>query len=328
MNSKSLIIRLLQIGAGLIIGSASPLASAENYPSKPIKAIVPFAPGSTTDQIGRAFAAKMSESLGQPVVVENRPGANGLIGADFVAKAPADGYTILFGTNSTNAALKSLVKNLPYNQDTAFTPIGFFGSAPLIIAINNDVPAKSLNGFVSLAKANPGKLNFASVGSGSLGHLGAELFNSLAGTSIAHVPYKGSPQAMTALISGEANMYLVASASSALPLIQSQQIKALGVSTKDRLPILPNVPAMSDSVKGYDVQGWNGILAPAGTPPELIDRLNKAIVKSVASPEFSKKLRQEGATGFSSTPAEFQHLIARDIAKWAKVIKEANIQLD
>ena len=151
MNTKSLTVRLLQIGASLFIGLASPLAIADTYPSKPIKAIVPFAPGSTTDQIGRAFAAKMSETLGQPVVIENKPGANGLIGADFVAKAPADGYTILIGTNSTNAALKSLVKNLPYNQDTAFTPIGYFGSAPLIVAINNDVPAKSLNGFVSLA---------------------------------------------------------------------------------------------------------------------------------------------------------------------------------
>ena len=161
MNTKLLTVRLLQIGASLFIGLNSPLAIADNYPSKPIKAIVPFAPGSTTDQIGRAFAAKMSEILGQPVVVENKSGANGLIGADFVAKAPADGYTILIGTNSTNAALKSLVKNLPYNQDTAFTPIGYFGSAPLIVAINNDVPAKSLNGFVSLAKANPGKMTFA-----------------------------------------------------------------------------------------------------------------------------------------------------------------------
>jgi len=136
-------------------------ALADSYPSKPIKAIVPFAPGSATDQIGRAFAAKMAESLGQPVVIENRPGANGMIGADVVAKSPADGYTLLFGTNSTNAALKSLVKNLPYNQDTAFTPIGYFGSVPLIVAVNNELPVKSLNGFVSLAKADPGKVTFA-----------------------------------------------------------------------------------------------------------------------------------------------------------------------
>ena len=173
-----------------------------------------------------------------------------------------------------------------------------------------------------------GKLNFSTVGSGSLGHLGAELFNSMIGATMTHVPYKGSPQAMTALVTGEADMYLVASASSALPLIKAKQIKALGVSTKDRLPILPNTPPMSEVVRGYDVQGWNGILAPAGTPPDVIEKLNKAIIKSVASLEFTKKLRQEGATGSTSTPAEFQLLIAKDIAKWAKVIKEANIQLD
>ena len=155
MKYKTLSSKLVWIGASLFIGLISSIAMADNYPSKPIKAIVPFAPGSATDQIGRAFAAKMAESLGQPVVIENRPGANGLIGADLVAKSPADGYTLLFGTNSTNAALKSLVKNLPYNQDTAFTPIGYFGSVPLIVAINNDVPAKSLNGFVALAKVEP-----------------------------------------------------------------------------------------------------------------------------------------------------------------------------
>jgi tripartite-type tricarboxylate transporter receptor subunit TctC len=150
----------------------------------------------------------------------------------------------------------------------------------------------------------------------------------MAGTDIAHIPYKGSPQAMTALISSETNMYLVASASSALPLINAKQVKALGVSTKDKLPILPNTPPISETVKGYDVQGWNGIMAPAGTSPEIIDKLNKAIVKSVASEEFTKKLRQEGASGFTSSPVEFQNLIMRDIAKWAKVIKNANIQLD
>ena len=148
---------ILSCLTGLILGVISSFALADNYPSKPIKAIVPFAPGSATDQIGRAFAAKMAESLGQPVVIENRPGANGMIGADVVAKSPADGYTLLFGTNSTNAALKSLVKNLPYNQDTAFTPIGYFGSVPLIVAVNNDLPVKSLNGFVSLAKAEIGR---------------------------------------------------------------------------------------------------------------------------------------------------------------------------
>jgi tripartite-type tricarboxylate transporter receptor subunit TctC len=185
-----------------------------------------------------------------------------------------------------------------------------------------------MNEFITYAKANSKKLNFSTVGSGSLGHLGAEVFNSMIGANITHVPYKGSPQAMTALISGETDMYLVASASSAVPFIKSKQIKILGVSTKDRLPIFPDTPSMTESLKGFDVQGWNGILAPAGTPPKIIEKLNKAIIKSVASEEFTKKLRQEGAVGFTSSPTEFQTLIEKDIIKWGKVIKDANIHLD
>ena len=256
------------------------------FPDHPIRLVVPSGAGGVTDSLARLLSTELSKNLGQSVFVENRPGASGIAGTQFVASAAPDGYTLLmvFPTHVTNPTLFS---KLPYDTIKAFAPISLVSSVSMVFVVPKDSPANTLKEFIVYAKANPGKLNFASVGSGSLGHLGAELFNSLAGTSI-----------------------------------------ALGVSTKDRLPILPNVPAMSDSVKGYDVQGWNGILAPAGTPPELIDRLNKAIVKSVASPEFSKKLRQEGATGFSSTPAEFQHLIARDIAKWAKVIKEANIQLD
>jgi tripartite-type tricarboxylate transporter receptor subunit TctC len=185
-----------------------------------------------------------------------------------------------------------------------------------------------MNEFITYAKANSKKLNFSTVGAGSLGHLGAEMFNSMIGANITHIPYKGSPQAMTALISGETDMYLVASASSAVPFIKSKQIKILGVSTKDRLPIFPDTPSMTESLKGFDVQGWNGILAPAGTPPKIIEKLNKAIIKSVASEEFTKKLRQEGAIGFTSSPAEFQTLIEKDIIKWGKVIKDANIHLD
>jgi len=297
------------------------------FPEHPIRLVVPSGAGGVTDSLARLLAIELSQNLGQQVFIENRPGASGISGTQFVATATPDGYTLLmvFPSHVTNP---SLFSKLPYDTTKAFSPVSLVSSVSMVFVVPKDSPANSLKEFITYAKSNPGKLNFSTVGSGSLGHLGAELFNSMIGATMTHVPYKGSPQAMTALVTGEADMYLVASASSALPLIKAKQIKALGVSTKDRLPILPNTPSMSEIVRGYDVQGWNGILAPAGTPPDVIEKLNKAIIKSVASVEFTKKLRQEGATGSTSTPAEFQHLIAKDIAKWAKVIKEANIQLD
>jgi tripartite-type tricarboxylate transporter receptor subunit TctC len=297
------------------------------FPDHPIRLVVPSGAGGVTDSLARLLAIELSQNLGQPVFIENRPGASGISGTQFVASATPDGYTLLmvFPSHVTNP---SLFSKLPYDTTKAFAPISLVSSVSMVFVVPKDSPANNLKEFIVYAKANPGKLNFSTVGSGSLGHLGAELFNSMAGTTMTHVPYKGSPQAMTALMTGEADMYLVASASSALPLIKAKQIKILGVSTKDRLPILPNTPSISEILRGYDVQGWNGILAPAGTPPDVVEKLNKAIIKSVASEEFAKKLRQEGATGFTSSPTEFQHLIAKDIAKWAKVIKAANIQLD
>lgn len=297
------------------------------FPDRPIRLVVPSGAGGVTDSLARLLATELSQNLGQQVFVENRPGASGITGTQFVAGSAPDGYTLLmvFPSHVSNP---SLFSKLPYDTIKAFAPISTVSNVSMVFVVPKDSPANNIKEFIAYAKNNPGKLNFATVGSGSLGHLGAELFNSMAGTDIAHIPYKGSPQAMTALISGETNMYLVASASSALPLINAKQVKALGVSTKDKLPILPNTPPISETVKGYDVQGWNGIIAPAGTSPEIIDKLNKAIVKSVASEEFTKKLRQEGASGFTSSPADFQNLIMRDIAKWAKVIKSANIQLD
>ena len=235
--------RLILTYTGILLALSSTFVFADNYPSKPIKAIVPFAPGSTTDQIGRAFAAKMSETLGQPVVIENRPGANGLIGADFVAKAPADGYTILIGTNSTNAALKSLVKNLPYNQDTAFTPIGYFGSAPLIVAINNDVPAKSLNGFVSLAKANPGKMTFAYASTSQ--RVSSEMLASFADIKMTGVSYKSGPNAMTDLIGGQVNMF-TADFAVMLPQVKGGKLQIYGVASKTRSSHLPQVPTLAE----------------------------------------------------------------------------------
>ena len=325
MKSKSLMIRLLHIGASLLLACTSPLVVADNYPSKPIKAIVPFAPGSTTDQIGRAFAAKMSESLGQPVVVENRPGANGLIGADFVAKAPADGYTILFGTNSTNAALKSLVKNLPYNQDTAFTPIGYFGSVPLIVAINNDVPAKSLNGFVALAKADPGKITFAYASTSQ--RVSSEMLSSVAGIKMTGVSYKSGPNAMTDLIGGQVNMF-TADFAVTLPQVQAGKIRGLAVTSLKRSPAIPELPTVNEAlgIKGYELIAFFAAFGPAGMPKDAVIKLNKAINDAAKSKDLVERFSAMGFESQPGTPETLSQKIKMETVKWAKAIKEAGME--
>jgi tripartite-type tricarboxylate transporter receptor subunit TctC len=325
MKSNVLIVYLLQIVTSLFLSLASPLVIADNYPSKPIKAIVPFAPGSATDQIGRAFAVKMAETLGQPVVIENRPGANGLIGADLVAKSPADGYTLLFGTNSTNAALKSLVKNLPYNQDTAFTPIGYFGSVPLIVAINNDVPAKSLNGFVSLAKADPGKITFAYASTSQ--RVSSEILASVAGIKMTGVSYKSGPNAMTDLIGGQVNMF-TADFAVTLPQVQAGKIRGLAVTSLKRSPAIPELPTVNEAlgIKGYELIAFFAAFGPAGMPKDTILKLNKAINDAAKSKELVDRFSALGFETQPGTPEALGQKIKLETAKWAKAIKEAGME--
>ena len=325
MKNNRILGNLIKLGAAISISLGSSFALADNYPSKPIKAIVPFAPGSTTDQIGRAFAAKMSELLGQPVVIENRPGANGLIGADFVAKAPADGYTILFGTNSTNAALKSLVKNLPYNQDTAFAPIGFFGSAPLIIAINNDVPAKSLNGFVSLAKANPGKMTFAYASTSQ--RVSSEMLASAADIKMTGVSYKSGPNAMTDVIGGQVNMF-TSDFGVSLPQVQAGKIRGLAVTSLKRSPAIPELPTVNEAlgIKGYELIAFFAVFGPADMPKDAILKLNKVINEAAKSKDVIERFSAMGFETQPGTPEALSQRIKLETAKWAKAIKEAGIE--
>ena len=229
--------RPFAVACGAMLCTAAALA--QSYPSKPIKAIVPFAAGSATDQIGRAFAAKMSETLGQVIVVENKAGVNGMLGADAVAKAPPDGYTILIGTNSTNAALKSLMKKLPYDQDTAFVPLGYLGSLPLIIAVNNDVPAKNLREFVNLAKAKPGNVTFAFASTSQ--QVSSEMLGSMAGIQMTNVPYKSGPAAMTDLIGGQVNMFS-ADFAVMLPQVKGGKVRGLAVTSTKRSSAIPELP--------------------------------------------------------------------------------------
>jgi tripartite-type tricarboxylate transporter receptor subunit TctC len=317
----------LQCLAGALLGLSSQFPLADNYPSKPIKAIVPFAPGSATDQIGRAFATKMSESLGQPVVVENRPGANGMIGADVVAKSPADGYTLLFGTNSTNAALKSLVKNLPYNQDTAFTPIGYFGSVPLIVAINNDVPAKSLNGFVSLAKTDPGKMTFAYASTSQ--RVSSEMLASDAGIKMTGVSYKSGPNAMTDLIGGQVNMF-IADFAVTLPQVQAGKIRGLAVTSLKRSPAIPELPTVNEAlgIKNYELIAFFAAFGPAGMPKDMVIKLNKAINDAAKSKELTERFASLGFETQPGSPEALGQKIKLETTKWAKAIKAAGMEAE
>jgi tripartite-type tricarboxylate transporter receptor subunit TctC len=311
------------------IVALSPLAgiAADAYPSHPIRLIVPTGAGGITDILARTIAQKMGASFGQQVVVDNRPGASGIVGSQIVATAPPDGYTLLMVFPS-HAVNPSLFASVPFDTVTAFAPISMVSAVSLVLTVSGDFPARTTQELIVMARAKPGQFNYGSVGPGSLGHLGAELFRSMAGLRITHVPYKGAPQVLTALIGGEINIYLIASVGSAVPHIRSGKIRALGVSTKERLAALPDVPPIADALPGYEARGWNGILAPAKTPKPLIDRLHQEIVLVVRSPEFNAQLTAEGATAIGNTPQEFDAIIRADVQKWAKVVKKAGLRAE
>jgi tripartite-type tricarboxylate transporter receptor subunit TctC len=315
--------RSLAVICGAVLCTSVALAQA--YPTKPIKAIVPFAAGSSTDSIGRAFAAKMSEALGQVIVVENKAGVNGMLGADFVAKAPADGYTILIGTNSTNAALKSLMKTLPYNQDTAFAPLGYLGSVPLIIAVNNDVPAKNLREFVDLAKAKPGNVTFASASTSQL--VSSEVLASMAGIQMINVPYKSGPAAMTDLIGGQVMMFS-ADFGVMLPQVNSKKVRGLAVTSTKRSPAIPELPTVNEALglKDYELIAYFAMFAPAGTPPDVVAKLNQAINAAANSKDLQDKFASIGFAVEPGTPEALAQRSVKETAKWAKAIKDAKIE--
>jgi tripartite-type tricarboxylate transporter receptor subunit TctC len=297
------------------------------FPNKPIKAIVPFAPGSATDQIGRAFAQKMSENLGQTIVVENRAGVNGMLGADAVAKSAPDGYTILVGTNSTNAALKSLMKKLPYDQDTAFAPIAFLGSVPLIVGVNNDVPVKNLRDFVNLAKSKSGQVTFASASASQ--RVSSEMLTSMAGIQMTHVPYKSGPAAMTDLIGGQVNMF-TADFAVMLPQVKAGKVRGLAVTSTQRAAAVPDLPTVNEALglKDYELIAYFALFAPAGTPPEIVNRLNRAANAAASDKDIQERF---SALGFETAPGTPQALAERtrvETAKWAKAIREAKIEAE
>lgn len=317
------VFRLLATLAGVACFSSAALAQA--YPSKPIKAVVPFAAGSATDQIGRAFAQKMSETLGQPIVVENKAGVNGMLGADMVAKSAPDGYTILVGTNSTNAALKSLMKKLPYDQDTAFAPVAYMGSVPLIMAVNNDVPAKTLKELVDMAKAKPTHVTFASASTSQL--VSTEMMAGMVGIQLTNVPYKSGPAAMTDLIGGQVNLFS-ADFAVMLPQVKAGKVRGLAVTSAKRSAAVPELPTVNEALglKDYELIAYFAFYAPAGTPADIVAKLNQAANAAANSKEVQEKFAAIGFAVQPGTPEDLAKRGAMETAKWAKAIHDAKIE--
>jgi tripartite-type tricarboxylate transporter receptor subunit TctC len=304
---------------------AAPAGAAEKYPARPVRIIIPSGAGGITDILGRVIAPKLTEGLGQQVVVDNRPGASGIVGSAIVAKATPDGYTLLmvFPSHPVNA---SLYRDIPFDTVSAFAPISMVSEVAPVLIVHGQFPAKSVKELIALAKEKPGQLNHGSVGASSMGHLGAELFRSMAGIQFSMVTYKGAPQVTTALLSGEIQFYLIGSAGTAATLVKAGRVRAIGVGAKQRIAVLPDVPSISETLPGYEARGWNGILAPTGTPRPIVERLNREIVKVVRSPEFLQVLAGEGATPVGNAPAEFEAIIRADVKKWAKIIKDAGLR--
>lgn len=324
--------KLLARNTGLMIGLLtviiSPLALAA-YPDKPIKVIVPFAPGGGTDLVARTLGITMAEDLRQPIVIENKPGGSTIIGTEALAKSPADGYTLVVATlaHSVNPSLKA---KLPYSQDKDFAPVILVGVSPNVVVVSANSPYKTFSEFLAAAKANPGKLSYASQGGGTSAHLAGELFNSLANTKLTHVPYKGAGPALTDVIGGQVDV-MFATASAVGSLVDGGKLRALAVTTPTRSPSpqLSMLPTVAESgVPGYSAGSWYGYFAPAGTPPDVINKLNAAIKKGVQSPVFKSRVESEGLVIRAGSPEEFGKFVKAEELRWQKVIKDANISPD
>ena len=304
-------------------------AQAQTYPSRPVRVIVPFPAGGSSDLLGRALAKKTSEGLGQQVVVENRAGAGGTIGVGAVAKAPADGYTLGLGTVSTLGMAPVVRAAPPYDSLAAFAPVSLVASAPFILVVNASVPARSVAELVALAKSQPGRLNFASIGEGTLQHFSGEHFKSLTGTSMVHVPYKGVAPALVDLLAGQVQILFDVLASFQLQNIQSGKLRALAVAGPARIAQLPSVPTMAEAgLPGFEVTAWFGLIAPRATPPEIIARLNAEVRAAVASSEMREVISAQGFEPSAGSPEQFSEVIRREIAKWAQVVKTSGFKAE
>jgi tripartite-type tricarboxylate transporter receptor subunit TctC len=319
---------MLRWALGALFACIAAVASAQSYPNRTIRLVVPFPAAGTTDILARAAAQKLTEAFGQSVVVDNRPGAAGNIGADLVAKSAADGYTLLMGTVGTHAINPSLYSKMPYDHVKDFVPVVLVAGVPNVLVVNPALPVNSVADLIKLAKDKPGQINFASSGSGTSIHLSGELFKTMAGVDITHVPYKGSSPALVDLIGGQVQI-MFDNLPSALPQIKAGKLRAIAVTSLKRAPVLPDVPTISESgLPGFEASSWFGVLAPAGTPAPIVARINAEVNKWLQSAEAREKLLSQGAEAAGGTPEQFAHHIHAESEKWAKVVKASGAKVD
>ena len=304
-----------------------PLIRADNFPSKPIRIIVPLPPGGSNDVLARILGQKMSETFGQPVIVENKPGAAGNIATDFLVKSEPDGYTIAIAPNQTVSVNPVLYPKLPFDVLKDVQGLSLLGRVPMVLLVSPKIKAASISDLIALAKASTEALSYASAGSGSPQHMAAEVFKSMTGVNLMHIPYKGTAPAMVDVLAGNVDM-IFCPLNSALPHIRSGKLRALGATSKTRIPLLPKVPTIGETVAGFESDIWIGMVAPAKTPPEVISILNAELRRALALPDVREKLAEQGILAESSTAAEFNSLIASDQKRWAAVIQSAHIKPD
>jgi len=315
---------LLTAAAWLVLIGA---AQAEDYPSRPVRLVVPFPPGGPTDVVARGMAQEMGKALGQVIVIENRGGAGGVLGTELVAKSTADGYTLLMGTIGGLAVSMSLLPNRGYDTLRDFAPITQMVNVTNILVVHPSVPAKSVKELLAIARARPGGLNYASSGNGTVTHLAGELLKLMGKVNIVHVPYKGGAPALAALVSGETDMSYENSLI-ILPQIKAGKVRALAVTTTKRSPLLPQLPTIGETLPGYSASGWYGLVAPAATPKDALGKLNAAAVRALRTPEVVERLRSQGAEPVAGSAEEWGAFIRSEIDKWARVVKAANMKAD
>jgi tripartite-type tricarboxylate transporter receptor subunit TctC len=321
-------MRIARFLAVLLVTIVSTHVGAEDYPSRPIRIIVPFAPGGATDLIARVMAEKLTASMGQPVVVENKTGASGMIGADTVAKAAPDGYTLLLGSTAEIAINQSLYPKMAYDPAKDLAPITLTATTPLILVVNPATSARSVKDLVTEAKQHPGSISFASAGNGSVQHLSGELLKVLTSTDMVHVPYKGAAPALRDLLAGQVTMFF-SGMPPAMPHVKSGKLRAIAVTTARRSPAAPDVPTMAESgIEGFDISNWFGLLAPAGTPVAILDKLNAEAVKALALPDVKARLAAQGAETVGNSREAFNGFIHAEMTKYAKLIKASGAKAE
>lgn len=309
------------LATGTLAFLGAPAASAQEFPSRPIKLVAPLAPGGATDLVARVLAERAGKILGQPMVVENRPGAGGTVGSALVVQSPPDGHTLLMGTIGTLAISPAMYPKMPYDTDRDLTPVALVAGGQFALVVHPSFPARNFEEFLEQARAQPGKINYGSAGNGSTLHLGMELLASMAGLRLTHVPYKGSGPLVTALAAGEVQVGLP-DVPSVMQFVRSGRLRALAVTGMQRDPTLPDVPTVTESgIRGYDVVVWLGVMAPARTPPEIIKHLNEAMVRALREPEVSARLKEFGMQVYASSPSEFARFLSAERAKWEPIVK-------